>query len=239
VRELLQERSNLMMLESKTLLRRLILIGTPILTGTLLLFHPLPEAAEMEMTELPRGLALYQLMAPIADGFLIVHMLFPLALALLGLSIILLLNNVRGTAATLSRASAFVFVITYVMYETIIGTVTGLLIRDAAALSPTEQAVIGDVIHRNFTDPILGDLPSVLSVTAWLSWFFAVTFAALALRRSGKPLGACILLGLSFIFISHASMLGPLGMILFLLAAIRIERAVRPMQASRYETAPS
>jgi hypothetical protein len=166
-------------------------------------------------------------------------MLFPLALALLGFSVILLLNGVQGIAATTSRVSAFVFVIAYIIYETIIGTVTGLLIRDAAALPPAEQAVIGDVIYRNYTDPVLGDLPSVVSLTAWLSWFAAVTLAAVALHRSGKPLGACILLGLSFIFISHASMLGPLGMILFLLAVIGIERAAVPVRTSGYETAQS
>jgi hypothetical protein len=177
-------------------------------------------------------------MAPIAEGFLIVHLLFPPALALLGLSVVLLLNGVQGITATISRVSAFVFTISYIVYETIIGTVTGLLIRDAAALSPAEQAVIGDVIYRNYTDPVLGDLPSVVSLTAWLSWFLAVTLAAFALRRSGKPLGACILLGLSFIFISHASMLGPLGMILFLFAVIGIERAAAPAPIGRYETVP-
>ena len=228
-----------MILQDQPRLRRLILFGTPILTGILLLLHPLPEAGEMEHTGLPQGLALYELMAPIAEGFLIVHMLFPIALAFLGLSVILLVDGVHGTAATLSRVSAFVFVITYIMYETIIGTVTGLLIRDAVALSPTEQAVIGDVIYRNYTDPVLGDLPSVMSLTAWMSWLFAVTLAAFALRRSGKPLGACILLGLSFIFISHASMLGPLGMILFLLAVLGLERGAVPVRTSSYETATS
>lgn len=227
------------MLEDKPLLRRLTLIGTPMLTGILLLFHPLPEAAEMEMTELPRGLTLYEMMAPIADGFLMVHLLFPIALALLGLSVILLLNGVHGVTATISRVSAFVFTLSYIVYETIIGTVTGLLIRDAAALSPAEQAAIGDVIYRNYADPVLGDLPSVVSLTAWMSWFLAVTLAAIALRRSGRPLGACILLGLSFIFISHASMLGPLGMILFLLAVIGIERAAVLARTSSYETVPS
>jgi hypothetical protein len=216
----------------------LILFGTPILTGILLLFHPLPESTEMEHTELPQGLALYKLMAPIADGFLIVHILFPVALALLGLSVILLVDGVRGIAARISRVSAFVFVVSYIVYETIIGTVTAFLIRSAASLPPAEQAVIGDAVYRNFTDPVLGDLPSALSVTAWLSWFFAVTLAAFALRRSGKPLGACILLGLSFVFISHASILGPLGMLFFLFAAVGIERARSPVPTGGYETAP-
>lgn len=227
-----------MILQDQPRLRRLILFGTPILTGILLLFHPLPESTEMEHTELPQGLALYKLMAPIADGFLIVHILFPVALALLGLSVILLVDGVRGIAARISRVSAFVFVVSYIVYETIIGTVTAFLIRSAASLPPAEQAVIGDAVYRNFTDPVLGDLPSALSVTAWLSWFFAVTLAAFALRRSGKPLGACILLGLSFVFISHASILGPLGMLFFLFAAVGIERARSPVPTGGYETAP-
>jgi hypothetical protein len=207
----------------------MILVGTPLLTGILLLFHPLPESAEMEHTELPQGLALYELLAPIADGFLVVHVLFPLMLALLGLSVFLLIDGVRGIPANIGRVSAFVFVLTYIIYETIIGTVTGLLIRGAAALPPDEQAVIGDAIYRNYTDPILGDLPSILSVTAWLSWITAVSMAAIALRRSGKPLGACLLLGLSFIFVSHASMLGPLGMLFFLLAVVSLERSSSPV----------
>jgi hypothetical protein len=61
-------------------------------------------------------------MAPIIDSFLAVHVLFAPALALLGLSVILLLNGVPGTAARISRVSAFVFAVTYIMYETIIGT---------------------------------------------------------------------------------------------------------------------
>jgi len=78
-----------------------------------------------------------------------------------------------------------------------------------------------------------------VSVTAWLSWTFATTLAAFALRRSGKPLGASILLGLSFIFISHASMLGPLGMLFFLFSAVGIERAGSAVRTGSYETAPS
>jgi hypothetical protein len=228
-----------MVLQIPSFTRRLILIGTPILTGILLLFHPLPESADMEHTALPQGLELYELLIPIAEGFLAVHLIFPLALALLGISVVLLLNGVQGVAASISRVSAFIFVLSYTMYETIIGTVTGLLIRGAAMLTPAEQAAIGDAIYRNYTDPVLGDLPSVVSLTAWLSWLVAVVLAAIALRSSGKPLGACILLGLSFIFISHASMLGPLGMLFFLLAVIGLERAGSPVaKAVEYETKP-
>jgi hypothetical protein len=227
------------MLRDEPHLRRLILLGTPVLTGTLLLFHPLPEGADMSTASLPRGLALYELLAPIARPFLVVHLLFPAALALLALSAILLLDGVRSVAASISRISAFVFAVSYILYETIIGTVSGLLVHGAAGLSRDEQAAIGDAIYRNFTDPLAGDLPSAISITAWLTWMTTVALGAYALRRSGRALLPCVLLALSFVFVSHASMLGPAGLLLFFLAAAGIERSRSIALSSVQETALS
>ncbi len=228
------------MLQDQPRLRRLILIGTPLLTGILLLFHPLPDPAEMGQMEQTGVMDVYALMAPIVDGFLAVHVLFAPALALLGLSVILLLDGVRGIAAKISRVSAFVFVVTYIMYETIIGTATALLVRGATALPASEQAVISDAAGRIWRDPIFGDGSSVLFVVATLSWPLAVTLAAFALRRSGKPLLPCILLGLSCTFTFHASPLGPIGMLLFLLAVVGFERAGSPVvKSGEIETRPA
>jgi hypothetical protein len=228
------------MLQEQPRLRRLILIGTPLLTGILLLLHPLPDPAEMGQMEQTGVMDVYALMAPIVDGFLAVHVLFAPALALLGLSVILLLDGVRGIAAKIGRVTVFVFVVTYVMYETIIGTATALLVRGATALPASEQAVISAAANRIWRDPILGDGSSVLFVVATLSWPLAATLAAFALRRSGKPLLLCILLALSSMFTLHASPLGPIGMVLFLLAVVGIERAGSPVVTSREtETRPS
>lgn len=211
-----------MLLKDQPQLRRLIPIATPILTMILLLLHPLPDAADMpQMDRLP-GVDVYNMMAPLADGFLAVHAVFALALGLLGLSVIVLLQDVRGLAATISRVCAFLFAITYIMYETTIGTVTALLVRSAASLPADEQAVIGAAIYRNFQDPLFGDVPSLLSMVAWLSWTLAVLLAAFALWRSGRPRVPCVLLALSFVFVSHASPLGPLGMLLFLMGVVGV-----------------
>jgi hypothetical protein len=226
-------RRDIAMPHTHSRLRRSLLIAAPLLTGSLLLAHPLPDMSATGLAELPRGIVLYALLAPIADQFLLVHALFPAALALLGLSVISLLAGVPGPAAAVSRAGAVVFGVAYILYETLIGTVTGLLIRGAASLPPEAQAVIGDAIHRNFTDPVFGDLPSVIAVTAWLSWLVAVIAAAVSLRAVGRPRVPCALLGFSAVFVSHASPLGPLGMLLFLLAVIGLERARAPQRAAR------
>jgi hypothetical protein len=213
-----------MMLQDQPRLRRLILIGTPLLTGILLFFHPRPGSGEVG-PEQTGGMDVFALLGPVADLFLAIHVLFPPLLALLGLSIILLLDGVHGMAAKISRVCAFIFVVSYIMYETIVGTVPALLVRGAAALSPDEQAVISDAVNRLFGDPVLGDGPSILFLIATLSWPLVVMLAAFALRRSGKPLLPCILLGLSSVFTFHASPLGTLGMLLFFFAVVGIERA--------------
>jgi hypothetical protein len=172
------------MFRNQDYLRRLILIGTPLLTGFLLLFHPRPVPPD------PVEFDVIALLAPVADLFLAVHVIFAPLLALLGLSIFLLLEGRNGLAAQISRISTFVFGVSYTVYETIVG-----------------------------------NGPSVLFLIATLSWPLAVLLAAFALRRSGKPLLACILLGLSAIFTFHASPLGTLGMLFFFAAVVGVERA--------------
>jgi len=226
---------------TRSKLRRVIPIATPLLTFILLIAHPLPAQAQLVPVDELGDLDWYSLLEPIADAFLVVHVLFSLCLALLATSVFLLLEGLGGIAAGLSRACAFFFGVSYIVYETIIGTVTAMLVRGARALPPGDQAVIGGAIQRNFTDPILGDLPSVVSLVAWLTWVLAVVLAAVALRRSGMPLAPCVLLGLSSIFVSHASMLGPLGMLFFLLADVAMERAGSPadiIQPSFQEVSP-
>jgi hypothetical protein len=207
------------MFRNQDYLRRLILIGTPLLTGFLLLFHPRPVPPD------PVEFDVIALLAPVADLFLAVHVIFAPLLALLGLSIFLLLEGRNGLAAQISRISTFVFGVSYTVYETIVGTTPALLVRGTAALSPAEQKVISDAIHRLHGDPLLGDGPSVLFLVATFSWPLAVILAAITLHRSGKPLLACILLGLSAIFTFHASPLGTLGMLFFFAAVVGVERA--------------
>ena len=229
-----------MIFEDQPPLRRLLVIGTPLLTGILLLFHPIPDQAAMEHAEHSGVMDVFALLAPIANAFLLVHVLFAPLLALLGLAVVALLNGVRGVAATISHVSAFVFVVSYIVYESIIGTATGLLVRGGAALPLEEQAAISDAVNRIMRDPVLGDGPSALFLIATLSWPMAVITAGFALRRAGKPLLPCILLGLSSVFTFHASPLGPLGMLLFLFAAVNFERAGSAVMGSQeFETMPS
>jgi len=125
-----------MLLQEQPAPRRIILFGTPALTLILLLFHPVPDPAAVGNPEVLRGLDLVNLLAPVAELFLAVHVIFALLLALLGLSIMILTREVRGIVATVSKVCAFIFSVAYIIYETLIGTATGLLVSGAAGLPP-------------------------------------------------------------------------------------------------------
>lgn len=209
------------------MLRRLILFGAPLLTFIVLVFHPIGDLAELMEAEQFTDIDVYAFIAPVADRFIIVHVLFAPMIALMGLAVLLLVNHQRGIAAAISRVSASVFIVMYIIYETIIGTTSGVLVRSAASLPAEEQAIIADMVNSLWNNPIFGD-GGLIATIAMLAWALAVTSAAVSLYRSGKPLGACLLLGFSFMFAFHAPPLGTIGLALFLLAVWRLERTQEP-----------
>lgn len=205
-------------------LRKLILFGAPLLTFALLVFHPIGDLSQLMEAEQFTEIDVYAFIVPVANRFIIVHVLFAPMIALMGLAVLLLVNHQRGIAATLSRAATGVFIVMYIMYETIIGTASGVLIRSAASLPTEEQVVVSAMVNNLWSDPIFGD-GALISTIAMLAWALAVTAAAVSLYRSGKPLGACLLLGFSFMFAFHSPPLGTMGLALFLLAVWRLEQA--------------
>src|SRR5262245_30095430 len=172
--------------------RRMVVFGAPVFAGLVLLFHPaggIPQPGQ--------PVDVFGFVAPVADRFVLVHVLFAPAIGLLGVAMFVLLNGFRGRAVTVSRVATAAFVVFYVAYESIVGTATGNLIRTSLSLSPGEQAIIADAARRLWSDPIVGDFPALVPLIAGIGWGVAVFAAAIALRRRGAPFFACLFLVLS------------------------------------------
>src|SRR5258708_24289567 len=106
------------------LFRRIVLFGAPVFTGLVLMLHPsggLPEPGKL--------VDVFGFIAPVADRFVVVHLLFAPGLALLGLALYFLLEGLHGYAAAVSRVSTAIAVVAYIVYESIVGAATGNLIR--------------------------------------------------------------------------------------------------------------
>lgn len=155
------------------IIRRAIILGTPLALGILTLFHP----------GVPTGA--FEDLAPQVDWWITLHLLQLVLFCLLGLSAYLLLDGVQGTAATFSRIALGVFVIFYPAADTILGISTGILIRYANGLPDFPQTITAQAIDTLFSgDPIA----SVIATLGGFGWGIGILLAAVALSRPAPAL---------------------------------------------------
>jgi hypothetical protein len=97
--------------------RRMVVFVAPVFAGLVLLFHPaggIPQPGQ--------PVDVFGFIAPVADRFVLVHLLFAPAIGLLGVALFVLLDGLRGRTAIVSRVATAVFVVFYIAYESIVGS---------------------------------------------------------------------------------------------------------------------
>ncbi|MGK7945719.1 MAG: hypothetical protein AB4058_14750 [Microcystaceae cyanobacterium] len=204
------------LLQGRLLLQRIIIVGTPLTLGLLEIWHPVG---------LP-GKTPYESILPKVDWWLMLHLLQLPLFGLLGLAVIILVNNLQGRAATISRIGIGFFIVFYTALDSIMGIAGGLLIRSARDLSPNVQIFASQQFNVLLLDPIVGGSTfSVIGILGGGGWAIGVIAAAIALAYDGASRFSIVLLIASGILfgISHVPPLGPLGMACFLIAVASIE----------------
>jgi hypothetical protein len=121
-------------------LRRIVLLGTPLVLTVLLFFHPSPY--DDVVGEL----------MPITGWWIALHAIGFLLFALMGVAVWLLTAGLRGVFATLSRVAAVVFAVFYGAGDAIAGISTGILARSAEAGTLGERAAVR-AIETLWADP--------------------------------------------------------------------------------------
>jgi hypothetical protein len=208
-------------LRTRTLLRRLLLFGVPLILGGLEIFHPVP------------GTSIVATLSPQVNWWLTLHLLQLPLFGLLAVAVLLLTTGLHGWAATISRIGVWFFIVFYLAQDDVAGIGTGIIIRAAQGVPSSQQAGIEQVVHVLFYDnPFLGGtLFSVIAALGVLGWLVGVIAAAIALYRARKiswiPLVLLVLAAIVFGY-GHGSPTGPLGMLCFLAAALWIELAPKP-----------
>ncbi len=101
---------------------RLIIFGAPLILGLLELGHP----------ALLPGDDIVATIAPIATWWTTLHVLQVPLFALLGLAVFLLVRNLDGRAATISRYAIAVFIVIYPAIDAAVGIASGVLCRTSA-----------------------------------------------------------------------------------------------------------
>src|SRR5215217_5192146 len=121
-------------------LRRIVLLGTPLVLAFLLLFHPSPYddvAGEL---------------MPIAGWWIALHTIVFGLVPFMGVALWLLTAGLEGVVATLSRVAVVVFTLFYDAGDAIAGISTGILARSAEVGALGERIAVG-AIDTLFADP--------------------------------------------------------------------------------------
>ncbi len=202
-----------------TLLRQLVIIFSPLTLGILEIWHPVGEPNK----------SAFESILPQVDWWLTLHLFQVPLFGLMALAVFLMVNTLQGWAARISRIGIAFFVVFYTALDAITGIAGGVLIRSARNLPHDVQALVAKQVNILFFDPIIGG--STLSLVGILGaggWFVGVTAAAIALAVINVDRLSVILLMLSAILfgLSHTPPTGPLGLIFFFLAVVRIDPSV-------------
>jgi hypothetical protein len=189
------------------------LIGMPIAWAVLLWFHP--DASPDNV---------YEDLRDDVTTYLIVHVGMLIFIGLIGVALYLVVRDLPGKAATISRLAIGPFVLFYSAWESVIGLAVGVLVQHANNAPPGDRPAISDAIQALGENAIVGEAGVLVTVGA-LAWVTAVIGAAVAVRRAGAPVLATVLLGLSVVVVSHPPPIGPVGLACFVGAVLLLYRS--------------
>ena len=191
------------------------ILGVPAAWAILLLFHPGGERD-----------TIYLNLQDNVARFLIVHVGMLIFIPLFAAAVYVLIRDLEGTAARVSRIALIPFVIFYGAFETLQGIGVGTLVDELNGLSAIDQATRED-LTQDFAENILFRDVGIFVSIGNLGLVTAMIAAGVALRgRAGAPLSVAILLGISsFLISAHPPPFGPTGLDLFILAVLLFLRS--------------
>jgi hypothetical protein len=193
----------------RLVLRRVVLLGSPLALAILEIFHPHPTGVAGAVEQ--------------GEWFMWFHIIQVPLIGLIALAVYLLTEGLEGRAASVSRWAIAVFAVFFSAYDAAAGIATGYALRYAQGLSAEGQAAVYEaVIDMPGLSLIFG-----LSIVGTGAWVVALIAAAIALRRAGAPLGPFILLILAGVFLmgGHPAPAGTLAFGCFFLATAWLELA--------------
>ena len=193
-----------------TWLRRTLLTVPPLVIAGVLLKHPNDE-----------GEKIYQSVRPVVDDWILVHITLLLAFPFLALAAFLLLDGLRGRAATVARVALVFFAVIYTAWEVMVGLSTGILTDYANKLPVAEQAAVAGAI-QDFNEHWITQVALLIGFSGWV---VAMVATAIAARGAGAGWPAVALVGIAAAFVIHPPPIGPIALVSFAAGALLVERA--------------
>jgi hypothetical protein len=180
----------------------LLRLGSPLLLAFLELGHPRGTAADLAA------------LIPIADWWLLLHLLQLPLFWLVAWSVADLLRGTRCSFTTLNRLALLVFAASVTVLDALAGIATGLLAHTAAGWPAEQQTLAARQLQALLSGPLIGTRWSLLDLLVASSWLVGLWAAACALASARRSVVACGLLaasGLALWYGGHATPFGPIA----------------------------
>ena len=200
------------------------MIATPLAWAVLLLFHPKGD-----------GTQIYLDVRNDVTAMLAVHVGMMLFIPLIAVAVYLLLRDVDGTAARISRIALLPFVVFFSAWETLQGIATGILAYELNG-RPEQERAAGAALIQDFAENPLAGPRSVREPRQVCRSRRHGRGSAPPRRRrhAGAPVAVAVLLGLfGFLIGAHPPPFGPAGLVCFAAAVFLFWRSDRRPSARR------
>ncbi len=195
-------------------------IGVPLAWAVLLWFHPNVNADHV-----------YADLRDNVTAYMVVHVGTLVFIGLMGAALYLLVRDMPGTAARISRLAIGPFVVLYAAWETVIGLAIGTMVQHGNDVPVGQQPAVADTIQSIGSSAIIGEA-GVVGLVGGLAWVVATIAAAVAYRNAGAPTLAWVLLGLSMLVVSHPPPVGPVALCFFAAAVALLARSEQVSRAA-------
>jgi hypothetical protein len=202
-----------------TVPERLILLGTPLVLAILLMFHTGFYGSLFPSGSVnPSG---FPAVSANPQWWLTLHFITLPLFGLLGVTTYLLTKSGRGVAVTITRATAWSFIVFYTALDAIAGISVGIVVLNAQSLPASQQAVALQAASNLFSSSYIA-IPGFVGSISWVATVFAATWV---LRKNGAPILTLVLLPISALFFlfDHGPPTGPIGMVLFFIGVLTLE----------------
>jgi hypothetical protein len=207
-----------------------VMIGAPLLIGSLLLMHP--NAIGLSPEEW------VQLIGSLGQRFLALHIVLLPLWPILALIVLWMLPQ-QGTPSRVSRIALAVYIVLYPAFDALVGIGSGVLIDYRATLNAAGQAVLDPAIQLLFFDPT--GVPELLAIAGSVAWIVAAIAAAAALwRPAGWRVAVPLVISGVLMAWGHTWPMGPAANVALAVAAwqflVQQQRSARTSSVSGQPT---
>lgn len=152
--------------------------------------------------------------------FFYLHVFQPVLIGLVAWSLILLVEDLPGRAAQITRYAVIPYAIAYTIFDSIIGISVGMIVREANSMSSADAAAV-----KRMVDGIGGELvPYAAWAASGLTWLVAAGATAIAVKQvGGRGPSTLMAIGAVVFAVGHPFPSGPIGIGLFGLGVVWLE----------------